>query len=80
MERPTNATPLPVQLEHWIRIAENKKSPYDLRESSLLHLRNIRDILDKVIRNNSRQEQKNRIHDVKEWKHKRLKHENLSTR
>jgi hypothetical protein len=42
-------TPLPVQLEHWIKIVQNKKSPYDLKEASLLHLKNIHAIIDKVL-------------------------------
>jgi len=41
---------MPVQLEHWIKTVKNKKSPYDLREASMLHLKNIRDIIDQVIR------------------------------
>lgn len=67
-------TPLPVQLEHWIKIVQNKKSPYDLKESSLLHLKNIHAIIDKVIKDNSRHETlKNN------WKNK-TKNENLHTR
>jgi hypothetical protein len=42
-------TPLPVQLEYWIKIAENKKSPYDLRQNAILHLKTIRDTIDKVL-------------------------------
>lgn len=42
-------TPLPVQLEYWIKIAENKKSPYDLRQNAILHLTKIRDTIDKVL-------------------------------
>jgi hypothetical protein len=59
---------MPVQLEQWIKTVQNKKSPYDLRETSILHLRNVRDIIDKVIRENTRQEI-----NVKDWKrpHKR---------
>ena len=47
-------TPIPVQLEQWIKTVQNKRSPYDLREASLLHLKNIRDIIDQVIRENGR--------------------------
>ena len=47
-------TPIPVQLDQWIKTAQNKRSPYDLREASLLHLKNIRDIIDQVIRENGR--------------------------
>lgn len=60
-------TPIPVQLEQWIKTVENKKSPYDLREISILHLRNVRDIIDKVIRENTREPSKN---FVKDWKKK----------
>jgi len=49
-------TPLPVQIEHWIKIAQNKKSPQDLRETSLLHLQNIHAIIDKVIKDNSKRD------------------------
>ncbi len=42
-------TPLPVQLEYWIRIAENKRSPYDLKQNAILHLKAIRDTIDKVL-------------------------------
>lgn len=44
-------TPMPVQLEHWIKLVNNKKTPYDLRESAILHLTNIRDTIDKSLRN-----------------------------
>ncbi len=47
-------TPIPVQLEQWIKTVQNKRSPYDLREASILHLKNIRDIIDQVIRENGR--------------------------
>lgn len=42
---------MPVQLEHWIKLVNNKKTPYDLRESAILHLTNIRDTIDKSLRN-----------------------------
>jgi hypothetical protein len=42
-------TPLPVQLEHWLKIVENKKSPYDLRQNAILHLMTIRDTIDKIL-------------------------------
>lgn len=42
-------TPLPVQLEHWLKIAQNKRSPYDLRQNAILHLTTIRDTIDKVL-------------------------------
>lgn len=47
-------TPLPVQLEYWIKIAENKKSPYDLKQNAILHLTAIRDTIDKVLVASSR--------------------------
>lgn len=42
-------TPLPVQLEHWLKIVENKKSPYDLRQNTILHLKTIRDTIDEIL-------------------------------
>ena len=47
-------TPLPVQLEYWIKIAENKKSPYDLKQNAILQLKTIRDTIDKVLVESSR--------------------------
>ena len=48
-------TPIPAQLEHWLKIVTNKKSPQDLREQAVLHLTNIRDTIDKSLRNNNQQ-------------------------
>jgi hypothetical protein len=42
-------TPLPVQLENWIKIVQNKKTPADLKNITKLHLRNIRAIIDQVL-------------------------------
>jgi hypothetical protein len=42
-------TPLPVQLENWIKIVQNKKTPTDLKDVTKLHLRNIRAIIDDVL-------------------------------
>lgn len=42
-------TPLPAQLEYWLKIAGNKKSPHDLKQNAVLHLKSIRDIIDKVL-------------------------------
>jgi hypothetical protein len=42
-------TPIPAQLEHWLKIVENKKAPRDLRESAVLHLTAIRDIINKSL-------------------------------
>lgn len=67
-------TPLPVQIEQWIKVVQNKKAPHDLKEVSLLHLRNIHAIIDKVIRENTRRET-----SIKNWGNK-SKNENLSTR
>lgn len=58
-------TPIPVQLEQWIKTVQNKKSPYDLKEMSILHLKNVRDIIDRVIRENTK-ETINRS-PIKEW-------------
>jgi hypothetical protein len=68
-------TPLPVQLEQWIKVVQNKKSPYDLKEMSLLHLKNIHAIIDKVIKENSR-------HEIvkNNWKNNKTKNENMFTR
>jgi hypothetical protein len=46
-------TPMPVQLEEWIRVVKNKRSPYDLRQNATLHLTKIRDIIDESLRHNS---------------------------
>jgi hypothetical protein len=43
-------TPIPAQLEHWLKIVNNKKSPNDLREQAVLHLTTIRDTIDKSLR------------------------------
>lgn len=42
-------TPIPAQLEHWLNIVNNKKSPHDLREQAVLHLTHIRDTIDKSL-------------------------------
>ena len=42
-------TPIPAQLENWLKIVENKKSPQDLRQNAILHLTEIRAIIDKSI-------------------------------
>ena len=44
-----NHTPLPAQVEYWIKIVENKRSPMDLKSNAVLHLRAIRDKINKVI-------------------------------
>lgn len=44
-----NHTPLPAQVEYWIKIVENKRSPMDLKSNAVLHLRAIRDTINKVI-------------------------------
>ncbi len=48
-------TPIPELVNHWLKIVNNKKSPYDLREQAVLHLTNIRDTIDKSLRNNNQQ-------------------------
>jgi hypothetical protein len=52
---------MPVQLEHWIQIVNNRKSPHDLRQNAILHLTNIRDMIDRSLkttygRNNNKNE------------------------
>jgi hypothetical protein len=42
-------TPIPAQLENWIKIVENKRSPQDLRATAVLHLTAIRDIINKSL-------------------------------
>jgi hypothetical protein len=44
-----NHTPLPVQLEYWIKIVENKRSPMDLKANAVLHLRSVRDTINNVL-------------------------------
>ena len=43
-------TPMPAQLEHWIQIVNNRKAPYELRQNAILHLTNIRDMIDKSLK------------------------------
>jgi len=43
-------TPMPVQLEHWIQIVNNRKAPHELRQNAILHLTNIRDMIDKSLK------------------------------
>jgi hypothetical protein len=62
-------TPLPVQLENWIKNVQNKKTPYDIRQSSMMHLVALRELLDKVIRANQTRNDKGN----------KSKHENMST-
>ena len=47
-------TPMPVQLDEWIKTAQNKKAPHDLRKISILHLSNIHAILDDILKENAR--------------------------
>jgi hypothetical protein len=42
-------TPIPAQLENWLKIVENKRSPQDLRATAVLHLTAIRDIINKSL-------------------------------
>jgi hypothetical protein len=51
-------TPIPVQVEQWLKIVGNKKAPYDLKQSARLHLINIRDII-----NRSLQEERGKKHE-----------------
>jgi len=43
-------TPIPVQVEQWLKVVNNKKAPYDLKQSARLHLINIRDIIDRSLK------------------------------
>ena len=63
-------TPLPVQLEAWIKNVQNKKTPFDVRQTSMTHLIVIRDLLDKVIRSSQSKPEKGT----------RSKYENMSAR
>ena len=42
-------TPIPAQLENWLKIVNDKKSPQDLRYSAILHLTANRDIIEKSL-------------------------------
>ena len=42
-------TPIPAQLENWLKIVNDKKSPQNLRETAVLHLTEIRAIIDKSL-------------------------------
>jgi hypothetical protein len=47
--RTTMQTPIPAQLENWLKIVNDKRSPQNLRETAVLHLTEIRAIIDKSI-------------------------------
>ena len=42
-------TPIPAQIENWLKIVENKKLPQDLRSTAILHLTAIRDIINESL-------------------------------
>jgi hypothetical protein len=42
-------TPLPAQIEHWLKIVHNKKAQASLKDDAALHLTNIRDIIDESL-------------------------------
>jgi hypothetical protein len=42
-------TPIPAQLEYWIKIVNDKKSPQNLKDAAVLHLTEIRAIIDKSL-------------------------------
>lgn len=42
-------TPLPAQIEYWMKIVHNKKSHPTLREDAMLHLSTIRDIINETL-------------------------------
>ena len=52
-------TPMPVQLEHWLNIVNNKKAPFELRSTAILHLTNIRDTIDKSLKKEQRTKNEN---------------------
>lgn len=52
-------TPIPAQIEKWLAVATNKKTPYDLRQNAKLHLINIRDIINRSLTNGERKYTKN---------------------
>ena len=53
-------TPIPAQIEQWIKTLTDKKSPYDLKNTARLHLVNVRDIIDKSLGHTTKnQRQKN---------------------
>lgn len=53
-------TPIPAQIEQWLKIIADKRSPYDLRSNAVLHLSNIRDTIDKALESTmKKQRQKN---------------------
>lgn len=51
-------TPLPVQLELWIKTLKNKSTPANVKEVTELHLRNIRAIIDEVLINSTNAKRK----------------------
>jgi hypothetical protein len=52
-------TPIPAQVEHWLNIVNNKRSPYDLKQAARLHLINIRDIIDRSLKDTNQRHGKN---------------------
>lgn len=42
-------TPLPAQIEYWMKIVTDKKSKFSLKEDAILHLTNIRDTINDVL-------------------------------
>lgn len=50
---------MPVQLEHWLNIVNNKKAPYELKSAAILHLTNIRDTIDKSLKKEQRTKNEN---------------------
>jgi hypothetical protein len=48
-------TPIPAQLEHWLNIVNNKRSPQDLKAQAILHLTNIRDTINESLKSGNKQ-------------------------
>ena len=42
-------TPIPAQLENWLKIVNDKRSPQNIRENAVLHLTEIRAIIDRSL-------------------------------
>jgi len=56
-------TPIPAQLENWLKIVENKRSPQDLRSTAVLHLTTIRDIINKSLGTTTMKKQRQRKYE-----------------
>jgi hypothetical protein len=57
-------TPIPAQLEHWLKIVENRKAPQDLKATAVLHLTTIRAIIDKSLGTTSKKQGKQKYENM----------------